>query len=741
MFHSTLPTHTYARIPNPASPASLQKSKIEFEPHNQPTSNKSTTYNDSVIPVSSSFPQSCYPETMSSDWLHSVCALDCPDACSVLVQVDSTTGRATRLKGNPDHPITQGFLCGKVAKYLDREYNPDRLLYPLARTGHKGSGQFRRISWPEVIETISTKLKAIVAEHGPQSILPYSYAGTMGLLNGAGMDRRFFHKLGASRLDRTICSSAGGAALMAAMNTRLGTEPEQFAHSKLILAWGANVLTTNVHLWPFIVQARRNGARFIVIDPIRTKTASLADQHIPIHPGTDLALALAIAHVIFRDHLEDANYIENIHDLEDYKQVAASMSPERAAQLTGVPATTIESLAKELATTHPAVIRVNYGVQRSDRGGRAVQAILSLAALTGQFQHIGGGANLSTSAGFAFNRQALERPDLQPHPTRLVNMSELGKALTTLNDPPVKALINYNSNPAAIAPDQVQVHRGLLREDLFTVVLEQFMTDTALRADIVLPSTTFLEHTDLYLAYGHYYVQLARPTVAAPGECKTNVEVFRTLAKAMGFTDPCFDDTEDEMIRQTLDSSSPYLEGITLERLEAEHSIRLNLGAPAGEFLPFKDGKFPTTHGQFITGGAALAYDPPVESRFGAGNTHRFPLELISWKSHDSMNSTFGNRADLDAYTAVVILNPADAAARNIADNTPIRLFNERGAVEAVAKLDAQHVQPGVVCAPSVRWPSKSNNGLGINALTGQRLTDIGGGATFYSCLIEVEAC
>lgn len=677
---------------------------------------------------------------MPSDWRHSVCALDCPDACSLLVQVDSDTGRATRLKGTPDHPITQGFLCAKVSKYLDREYNPDRLLYPMARTGPKGSGKFERISWDQAIETIASKLKAIAAEHGPEAILPYSYAGTMGLLNGSGMDRRFFHRLGASRLDRTICSSAGGAALMAAMNTRLGTEPEQFPQSKLILAWGANVLTTNVHLWPFIVQARRNGARFVVIDPIRTKTASLADEHIPIHPGTDLALALAMAHVIFRDHLEDSSYVDHVEDLEEYRAVAATMPPSRAEQLTGVPAATIERLARELATTHPAVIRVNYGVQRSDRGGRAVQAIVSLAAITGQFQYVGGGANLSTSAGFAFNRQALERPDLQPNPTRLINMTLLGSALTELNDPPVKAMINYNSNPAAIAPDQVQVLRGLAREDLFTVVLEQFMTDTALRADIVLPSTTFLEHTDLYLAYGHYYVQLARPAVAPPGECKSNVEVFRLLAKAMDFTDACFDDSEDDMIRQTLDSESPFLEGITLERLEREHFVRLNLGAPTGEFLPFKDGKFPTTHGKFITGGAALTYEPPVESRFGKA-AKAYPLELISWKSHDSMNSTFGNRPDVDDDTAKVILHPTDAAARNITDNAPIRLFNERGAVEAIAKLDAAHVQPGVVCAPSVRWPSKSPKGLGINALTSQRLTDLGQGATFYSCLIEVEAC
>jgi anaerobic selenocysteine-containing dehydrogenase len=659
----------------------------------------------------------------------------------MLVQVDSESGRATRLKGNPEHPVTQGFLCGKVAKYLDREYNPNRLLYPMQRTGPKGSGQFERISWPQALETISKRLKSISAAFGPQSILPYSYAGTMGLLNSAGMDRRFFHRLGASRLDRTICASAGTAALNAAMNTRLGTEPEQYPQSKLIIAWGANILTTNVHLWPFIVQARRNGARFVVIDPIRTKTASLADLHIPIHPGSDLALALAMAHVIFRDQLEDKSYCQHIHDLDEYRAVAADMPPSRAAQLTGISEQTIEQLAKDFATTQPAVIRVNYGVQRSDRGGRAVQAIVSLAAITGQFQYIGGGASLSTSGGFAFNRNALERPDLEPHPTRLINMTELGHALTSLQDPPVKAMINYNSNPAAIAPDQSKVHQGLEREDLFTVVLDQFLTDTALRADIVLPATTFLEHTDIYLAYGHYYLQLARPALAAPGECKSNVEVFRALAKAMGFTDPCFDDSEDDMIRQLLQSDSPFLAGITLEKLDKQNFVRLNLGAPQGEFLPFKDGVFPTNHSQFVTGGESLRYTPPVESRFGVANTSGFPLELISWKNHDSMNSTFGNRPDVDNDTAKVILHPTDAAKRNIGEGSTIRLFNERGSIEAVASLDDKLVQAGVVCAPSVRWPSKSPHGRGINVLTGQRLTDIGGGATFYSCLIEVEAC
>ena len=553
---------------------------------------------------------------------HSVCALDCPDCCSLLINVDEH-GAGSKLRGDPAQPITQGFLCGKVARYLDREYSPERLLFPQKRTGAKGEGRFERISWDEALDTIAARLKETAQNWGPESILPYSYAGTMGYLQGSGMDRRFFHRLGASRLDRTICSSAGMVGATEALGFRYGMEPEQFRNSKLIIAWGANVLGTNVHLWPFIVEARRKGARFYVIDPHCNRTGRAADRWFPIHPGTDAALALGLMHVILGESLYDAEYVsqftEGIGELRDR---VAEYTPERVQQLTGIAAEDVISLAREYATTRPAAIRLNYGVQRSERGGLAVRAIASLPTLTGSWKDAGGGMQLTTSGAFEINRAALERPDLQlksplARESRIVNMSRLGHALTELDNPPVKALFVYNSNPAAIAPNQSAVFRGFTRPDLYTVVIEQVLTDTARFADIVLPATTFLEHTDLYLAYGHYYLQLARAVLPAPGEALSNVEIFRRLAGRMGFGEPCFQDSEDDMIRQVLDSGSPFLRGITLEELERKHFIRLRLSENGDPFLPFRQGGFGTPDGRFRFEASSLAYCPPVESRLG----------------------------------------------------------------------------------------------------------------------------
>jgi anaerobic selenocysteine-containing dehydrogenase len=676
---------------------------------------------------------------------HSVCALDCPDTCSLLINIDD--GKGTHLRGDPAHPVTRGFLCGKVARYLDREYSPDRLLYPQKRLGAKGEGRFQRISWDEALDTIAGRLRKISDAHGPEAILPYSYAGTMGMLNGGGMDRRFFHRLGASRLDRTICSAAGGEGLIQTLGFKYGTEPEQFRHSKLIIAWGANVLATNVHLWPFIVEARRNGARFYSIDPIRTRTSKLADKHFAIHPGTDLALALGLMHVIIGEGLHDNEYVANhTHGFEALAALVRDYPPDRVEHLTGIVREDVVSLAREYATTRPAVIRLNYGIQRSERGGNATRAVAALPALVGSWREVGGGLQLSTSQAFRFNKAGLEMPELQQRSAlrraaRIVNMTELGKALTQLDDPPVKAMVVYNSNPAAIAPNQNLVLAGMRREDLFTVVLEQFQTDTADHADILLPVTTFLEHSDVYLAYGHYHLQLARPALPSPGETKSNVEIFRLLAERMGFDDACFSDSDDDMIRTLLDSGHPFLEGITLERLEQEHSVRLNI-APDGEpYLPFARGEFGTPSGKCEFGADALHYEPPVESRLGSRELRsRFPLEFISSKSHESMNSTFGNASSAQAETSTVFLHSEDAQIRGIENGDRVRVFNQRGSFTLIASVDGV-VRPGVVWAPSVRWNKLASDRRGPNALTSDRLTDIGGGPTFYSCLVDVEKC
>ena len=672
---------------------------------------------------------------------HSVCALDCPDACSLLIDIDET-GHGSKLRGNPAHPVTRGFLCGKVARYLEREYSPDRILHPLRRTGKKGEGRFTRISWDEALDEIAHRLKSIATEFGPESVLPYSYAGTMGIINGSGMDRRFFHQLGASRLDRTICSAAGSIAAMETLGAKYGTEPEQFPHAKLIIAWGANILGTNVHLWPFIVEARRNGAKFYTIDPHQNRTGKLSDRHYAIRPGSDTALALAMMHVILAENLEDRAYIDaHTEGFDALKEKVRQWTPQRAAELTGIPAEDIVQLAREYATTEPAIIRLNLGVQRSERGAMAVRAVALLPALTGSWAHIGGGFQLSTSGAFHFNRTGLERPDLQltsslGREARLLNMSQLGDALTKVADPPVKALVVYNSNPAAIAPDQNAVRKGLRREDLFTVVLEQFQTDTADFADIVLPATTFLEHSDVYLSYGHYHLQMARAVLPAPGEALPNTEVFRRLAAKMGFEDPCFKDTDEDMIRTTLSSGHPFLEGISFEKLDAEHSVRLSLGD--GPFRPFANG-FPTASGKCEFHAETLDYQPPVESRLGDKNLlASFPLEMITPKNDDSMNSTFGVRPTVDAQTAILTIHPLDAAFRGIETGDAVRVFNGRGQV--LLKSDvAPTVARGVVSSPSVRWPKLARDGNNVNMLTSQRLTDKGGGPAFYSCLVQVE--
>ncbi|HSY70211.1 MAG TPA: molybdopterin-dependent oxidoreductase, partial [Edaphobacter sp.] len=501
--------------------------------------------------------------------VHAVCSHDCPDSCGVLVTVDEATGRAVKVQGDPSHPVTRGFLCGKVTKYLDRVYSPDRLLYPMRRRAGVRKGPlpqgreteaFERISWDEALDEIAAKLKEIAAEFGPESVLPYSYAGTIGKLGYGSMDRRFFHRLGASQLDRTICSEAGGVALKSVYGIKLGTPPQDFAHAGLIIAWGANVHGNNVHLWPFIEEARRKGAKLVVIDPYRTRPAALADEHLVINPGTDSALALGMMHVILSMGLEDREYVARCTTGFDELRTHALRSEyslEKIAAATGISAETIVRLARAYATAgragakRPAAIRLNYGIQRSEFGGAGTRAVCMLPLLTGAWKYKGGGLQLSTSGSFPFNGEALEMPELMMssplgRASRVVNMSQLGQALTSLGSgakkdgPPVKAMFVYNSNPAAVAPNQNDVLRGMVRDDLFTVVHEQFFTDTADYADVLLPAPTFLEVKDVQGAYGHLFAQVNERAIAPLGEAKSNVALFGELGRRMGFEEACF---------------------------------------------------------------------------------------------------------------------------------------------------------------------------------------------------------
>jgi anaerobic selenocysteine-containing dehydrogenase len=706
----------------------------------------------------------------SGKTIHTVCSHDCPDSCGVLVTIDET-GRATRVQGDPNHPVTRGFLCGKVAKYLDRVYSPDRLLYPMRRRAGAAKGPlpqgkeaeaFERISWDEALDTIAARLQKISDEHGPESILPYSYAGTIGLLGYGSMDRRFFHRLGASQLDRTICSAAGGDALVSVYGRKLGTDTEHFLHARYIIAWGANVHGNNIHLWPMIEEARRSGAKLIVIDPYRTRTARVADWHIAINPGTDVALALGMMHIILRDGLEDVSYIaENTHGFAELRQRAAEYTPESVSRWTGIPIADIERLAREYATTTPAVIRMNYGIQRSENGGQAARTVAMLPALIGAWKHLGGGLQLSTSGAFAWDKVAIERADLMlasplKRHARIVNMSELGHALTRLGDPLVKALFVYNSNPAAIAPDQAQVLEGIARPDLFTVVHEQFFTDTADYADIVLPATTFLEHKDIQGAYGHYYVQISNPAIAPLGESRSNVSLFSELAQRMGFTEPCFRDTPEDLIAQALRTSQPekqdqWLAGMTEETLNAAGGHqRLHFPSEKdGEpFRPFTTGPFNTPSGKiefFSEAIAALGVDPlpgfvpPVESRHTKNSA--YPLEFLPRKADHYMNSTFanlhGHQLMEAAHTNRLEIHSMDAAARGICEGDTIEIFNDRGVLRMTAHVNGS-VSPGVV-ASRLNWNKLSPGGNNVNLLTSQTLTDFGGGPTFYSTLVEVR--
>jgi anaerobic selenocysteine-containing dehydrogenase len=677
------------------------------------------------------------------------CPHDCPDTCAMLVTVES--GRAVRVAGDPDHPFTRGFLCAKVNRYVERTYHEDRVLFPMRRVGPKGSGQFARIMWDEALDEIATRLNEIRrSADGPQAILPYSYAGTMGIVQGSSIDRRFFHFIGASMLDRTICSMAGTVGMRMTLGANIGADPEGLPESDLVLLWGTNTLTSNPHLWPFVLEAKARGATVIAIDPIRTRTAAQCDQWIGLRPGTDAALALGIMHVVLERGLQDDDYIaRHTVGFDALRDRAREYPPERVSQITGIPADVIVSLGERYGRAKAAFIRVNYGLQRHAGGGMAVRTIACLPALTGHWRRAGGGVQLSSSANFAFNTPALQRPDLSP-PVRTINMIRLGEALTTkdagVGGPPVRAMIVYNSNPAAVAPDRNAVLAGLRREDLFTVVLEHFQTDTADYADIVLPATTQLEHWDVHLSYGHHYVTLNKPSIEPLGESLPNTEIFRRLAARMGLDHPSLFDDDLAVIRQALDSTSDKLAGVTLDTLMEKGWTRLNVPTP---YLPFANGGFLTPSGKCEFYSPRLrdmgldpvpTFTPPYEFPDAApALAARYPLTLISSPAHQFLNSTFVNIGALrrGAREPECLLHPADAERRGIGAGARVVVHNDRGAFTAIARVE-DTIREGVVWAPSIWWGKFAADGANANQTTSQRETDLGHGPVFYDNLVEV---
>ena len=667
----------------------------------------------------------------------------------MLVTVEN--GRAVRVAGDPEHPFTQGFLCAKVNRYVERTYHAERLTRPLRRVGPKGRGRFEPISWDDALDEIGARLTEIArSADGPQAILPYSYAGTMGLVQGASMDRRFFHLIGASKLDRTICSMAGTVGMRMTVGANIGADAEGIPESDLVILWGTNTLTSNPHLWPFVLEAKRRGAPIIAIDPLRTRTAQQCDEWMAIRPGTDAALALGIMHVLFAEDLVDRDYMQRYTLGEaELRARAAEYAPERVAGITGIAAPRVVDLAQRYGRARAAFIRVNYGLQRHAGGGMAVRTIACLPAITGHWRRAGGGVQLSTSANFTFDRATVERPDLSP-PVRTINMIRLGEALTRrdagVGGPPVRALVVYNSNPAAVAPDRGTVLEGLARSDLFTVVLEHFQTDTADWADIVLPATTQLEHWDLHLSYGHHYVALNQPAIPPVGNAKPNSEIFRLLGARMGLDHPVMRDDDQTLIRQALEGGGPNLRGVTFDALLERGWMRLAVPRP---YLPFAQGGFLTPSGkcEFVSERLAAmgldpvpTYTPPYESPERAPElAQRFPLTLISSPAHQFLNSTFVNIAPLrrGAREPELVIHPADAAPRAIVPGSRVLVHNDRGEFLAVARVE-DGLREGTVWAPSIWWGKFAADGRNANHTTSQRETDLGHGPVFYDNLVEV---
>ncbi len=671
------------------------------------------------------------------------CPHDCPDTCALLTTVEN--GIAVKVQGNPDHAHTGGTLCTKVSRYPERTYHPERILQPLKRVGAKGAGQFEPVTWEHALQDIAARLSAIAAR-APQAILPYSYAGTMGLVQGDSMSARFFHRLGASLLERTICSTAGGEGLTHTLGGKVGMGVEFFAQAKLILIWGSNSITSNLHFWRYAQEAKRQGAKLICIDPRRSETADKCHQHLALLPGTDGALALGLMHELIRNDWLDHDYLDRYTlGWDALRERALQWPPERVAEICGLHSEQVRELARDYGacakSREPAAIRMNYGMQRVHGGGNAVRLVASLPALIGAWRHRAGGVLLSSSGRFPVDRAALQRPDLLVgKKPRTLNMVTIGDDLLRPTSPQfgpaIEALVVYNSNPVAVAPESAKVVQGFAREDLFTVVLDHFQTDTADYADYLLPATTQLEHWDVHLSYGHTDVLLNRPAIAPLGQCKPNTEVFRELARHMGFADDCFKQDDLALCR------AAYGQAVDFEQLLTRGFATLALPE-----APFAEGSFPTPSGKcefFSQRLAAAGQDGlpnHVPNHETLGSDPVYPLAMISPPARNFLNSSFVNVTSLrDSEGAPLLeMHATDAVARGLTDGQIVRVFNQRGEYRCKLAI-SQRARPSVVNGLGVWWRKFGLAGTNVNEVTSQNLTDLGHGPTFYDCLVEVAA-
>lgn len=660
--------------------------------------------------------------------LPSVCALDCPDTCALHITVDGD--RVVHLAGDPEHPITRGFACVKTARYPERQEQSDRLLHPMRRVGRKGEGRFERVSWEVALDAIADRVRETLETDGPQSILPYHYAGTMGVIQGDS-PRAFFRALGALELDQTICATTGGAGWEANYGpNKLSPDPEDVVHARTIILWGINALRSNSHLAPILKEARKQGARILHIDPYRNETSRFCDEHWQIRVGTDAALALAIGGEILRRSWQDREYVERYAlGLDDYMTACEEWPLERAAIYCDVPLSELERLVHDMASRPPCFIKVGYGLTRNEGGGNAMRAITLLPALLGSWKQRGGGASLSTSGAFQLHRDTITGKHLESRSSRHVNMNLLGKELDPETST-IRGLFVFNSNPAAVAPDSSAVRKGLSREDLFTVVLEHFQTDTADYADYLLPATTFLEHPDVYTAYGHYYLQYAEPVVAARGLAKPNRWVFQEIARRLGLTDPCLYWDTDELIVEMLRSPNPWLHGITPEKLKTEKSIKLKLPEP---FLPY-------AQGSHYEDGKIRFSPPPQQLEFDEQPNDEFPLRLISPPGAVVVNTTMGNVPSILKMAGgepSVLIHPDDAKKYGLRDSEHASIASAQGTIQRKVTV-TDETRPGVVIAVGQWWPKLAPDRKSLNDLTSQRLTDLGGGSMFGNAVVRI---